>query len=89
MSGIKAWFKKLGIYGYLLIAIAIIVAAYFIIVHQAHLAAYSTTIFIVVFIGLHFVMHIGGHGSHGGHSKESQEENEQHQHGESTQERRD
>ena len=78
MSGIKEWFRRLGIYGYLLVGFLIIVVAYFIIVHQAHLAAYSTIIFIVIFIGLHLVMHIGGHGSHGG----SHEGHEQHQHGE-------
>jgi hypothetical protein len=66
MSGIREWFRKLGIYGYLLIALLIIIAAYFIIVHQAHLAAYSTIIFIMIFIGLHLLMHAGGHGSHGG-----------------------
>jgi uncharacterized membrane protein YgcG len=66
MSGIKGWFQRTGIYGYLLVGLLIIVAAYFIIVHQAHLAAYSTIIFLVIFIGLHFVM-MGGHGSHGGH----------------------
>jgi len=66
MSGISAWFKRLGIYGYILIGLLIVIAAYFIIVHQAHLAAYSTIIFIVIFIGLHLVMHVGGHGSHGG-----------------------
>ena len=68
MSGITAWFKRLGIYGYILIGLLIVIAAYFIIVHQAHLAAYSTIIFIVIFIGLHLVMHVGGHGSHGGQS---------------------
>lgn len=65
MNGIKGWFQRTGIYGYLLVGLLIIVAAYFIIVHQAHLAAYSTIIFIVIFIGLHLVM-MGGHGSHGG-----------------------
>lgn len=68
MSGISAWFKRLGIYGYILIGLLIVVAAYFIIVHQAHLAAYSTIIFIVIFIGLHLVMAAGGHGSHDGQS---------------------
>lgn len=94
MNGIQGWFKKLGIYGYLLIAITIIVAAYFIIIHQAHIAVYSTTIFIVIFIGLHLFMHVGGHGSHGGHSsgdngEGSHEGHEQHQHGEGTQEGED
>lgn len=65
MSGVKGWFRSLGIYGYILIGILIVVAAYFIIVHQAHLAAYSTIIFLVIFIGLHLVMH-AGHGGHGG-----------------------
>lgn len=68
MSGIKEWFGRLGIYGYLLIGILVVLVAYFIIVHQAHLAAYSTIIIIVIFIGLHLVMHAGGHGSHGGPS---------------------
>jgi hypothetical protein len=63
LSGIKAWFKSLGIFGYLLVALLIVVAGYFIIVHQAHLAAYSTIIFIIVFVGLHLVMMVG-HGSH-------------------------
>jgi len=88
MSGIKGWFQRTGIYGYLLVGLLIIVAAYFIIVHQAHLAAYSTIIFIVIFIGLHLVM-MGGHGSHGGQSGGSQEGHEQHQHGEGTQEGED
>lgn len=64
MSGITAWFKRLGIYGYILVGLLIVIAAYFIIVHQAHLAAYSTIIFIVIFIGLHLVMCGMGHGSH-------------------------
>jgi len=88
MSGITAWFKRLGIYGYILIGLLIVIAAYFIIVHQAHLAAYSTIIFIVIFIGLHLVMHVGGHGSHGGHSGGScggsHDGHEQHQHSEET-----
>ncbi len=71
MSIISRWFKKLGIYGYILVGLLIIVAAYFIIIHQAHLAAYSTIIFIVIFIGMHLFMHAGGHGSHGGRSGES------------------
>lgn len=70
MSGIKDWIKRIGIYGYILVGIIIIVAAYFIIQHQAHLAAYSTLIFIVIFIGLHLLMHVGGHGSHGGQNEE-------------------
>jgi hypothetical protein len=76
MSGIGGWFKRLGIYGYILIGLLIVIAAYFIIIHQAHLAAYSTIIFLVIFIVMHLIMHVGGHGSHGGH-----EGNEQHQHG--------
>lgn len=67
MSGITGWFRRLGIYGYLLVGLLIVIAAYFIIVHQAHLAAYSSIIFLVIFIGLHLVMHVGGHGSHGEH----------------------
>lgn len=93
MSGIGEWFKKLGIYGYLLVGLLIIVAAYFIIIHQAHLAAYSTIIFIVIFIGIHIFMH-AGHGSHGGHgggntSGRSHEEHEQHHHSEGTNEEED
>jgi len=76
MSGIGGLFKKLGIYGYLLVGLLIIVAAYFIIIHQAHLAAYSTIIFLVIFMMMHLFMHIGRHGSRGGH-----EVNEKHQHG--------
>ncbi|MFA4876424.1 MAG: DUF2933 domain-containing protein [Methanoregula sp.] len=67
MSGIRGWFGRLGIFGYLLIGLFVIVVAYFIIEHQAHLAAYSTIIFLVIFIGLHLVMCGMGHGSHGGH----------------------
>jgi len=68
MSGIGAWFRRLGIYGYILIGLLIVIAAYFIIEHKAHLAAYSTIIFLVIFIGLHLVMCGMGHGSHGGRS---------------------
>ncbi|MEI7858091.1 MAG: DUF2933 domain-containing protein [Methanomicrobiales archaeon] len=95
MSGIKGWFQRTGIYGYLLVGLLIIVAAYFIIVHQAHLAAYSTIIFIVIFIGLHLVM-MGGHGSHGGQSGEQSgggcggsHGGEQHNHGDGTKEGED
>lgn len=68
LSGIKEWISRLGIFGYILIGLLIIIAAYFIIVHQAHLAAYSTIIFIVIFIGLHLVMCGMGHGNHGNQS---------------------
>lgn len=68
MSGIGGWFKRLGIYGYLLIGILVVLVTYFIIVHQVHLAAYSSIIFLVIFIGLHLVMCGMGHGSHGGQS---------------------
>jgi len=61
MSGVGGWFRRLGIYGWLLIGILIVVAAYFIIEHQAHLAAYSTIIFLVIFFGLHMVMCGMGH----------------------------
>jgi|GEM_PF-3041618 len=84
MSGIRGWFQRTGIYGYLLVGLLIIVAAYFIIIHQAHLAAYSTIIFLVIFFGLHLVMCGMGHGSHGGHGGE-----EQHEHGEGTEEGKD
>jgi len=73
MGGIKGWFKSLGIYGYLLVGLLIVVAAYFIIVHQAHLAAYSTIIILIVFFGLHMVMcgmghkHGDDHAGHEGH----------------------
>ncbi|MFA4826154.1 MAG: DUF2933 domain-containing protein [Methanoregula sp.] len=67
MSGIGGWFRRLGIFGYILVTLLIIIAAYFIIEHQAHLAAYSTIIFLVIFIGLHLVMCGMGHGSHGSH----------------------
>lgn len=65
MSGITGWFRSLEIYGYLLIGVFIVIAAYFIIVYQAHLAAYSSIIFIVIFFGLHMVMCGMGHGGHG------------------------
>lgn len=68
VSGIKEWFRKLGIYGYLLVGFLVILVVYFIIVHQVHLAAYSSIIFIIVFIGLHLVMCGMGHGNHGGQS---------------------
>jgi len=85
MSGITAWFKKLGIYGYILVGLLIVIAAYFIIVHQVHLAAYSTIIFIVIFIGLHLVMCGMGYGSHGGQSGGGCGD----KHGESTEEEKD
>ena len=61
------WFKSLGIYGYLLVGVFIAIAAYLIILHQEHLAAYSGVIFIILFIGLHLVVCGRGHGSHGDH----------------------
>lgn len=57
-------FRKLGIWGYVLVGIFIIVAGYFIILHEEHLAAYSGVIFLILFVVLHLFMH-SGHGSHG------------------------
>jgi len=48
-----------------LLFILAIVAFYLIEEHRAHLIAYSGTIFFIVFILLHLVMH-RGHGGHGG-----------------------
>jgi len=58
-------FKRLGIWGYVLIGIFVIVAGYFIILHQEHLAAYSSIIFVILFVVLHLFMH-AGHGQHSG-----------------------
>lgn len=66
MSGISAWFRRLGIYGYILVGLTIAITAYLIFEHQVHLAQYSTIIIILVFVGLHLAMHVGGHGSHDG-----------------------
>ncbi|HMA05946.1 MAG TPA: hypothetical protein VKO45_08485 [Methanomicrobiales archaeon] len=62
---VGSWFRSLGWYGYLLVGIFIVIAGYFIYVHQAHLAAYSGIILIVLFIGVHFLACGRGHGSHG------------------------
>lgn len=64
LRGIPGWANRVA----LLIMLAII-AYYLITEHRAHLIAYSGTIFLVVFILMHFFMHTGGYGcgSHGRH----------------------
>lgn len=62
---IRETFRRLGIFGYLLVGIFIVIVAYFLIFHLAHLAAYSTIIFLIIFVALHLLMH-AGHGGHGG-----------------------
>lgn len=64
-GGIGQTFRRLGIWGYVLVGAFIVIVAYFLIVHLEHLAAYSTIIFFVIFMLLHLFMH-AGHGHHGG-----------------------
>ncbi len=63
-----------------LLVILAIIAFYLIEEHRAHLIAYSGTIFFIVFILLHLVMH-RGHGGHGGgcggHSRNDEADHEQ------------
>lgn len=57
--------RRLGNWLYVLIGGFVIVAGYFIVVHQEHLAAYSGIIFLLIFVVLHLFMH-SGHGHHVG-----------------------
>jgi hypothetical protein len=66
-GGIIGTFKRLGIWGYVLVTTFIFIIGYFLIFHLEHLAAYSTVIFLIIFVVLHLFMH-AGHGRHGGGS---------------------
>lgn len=79
-GGIGETFKRLGIWGYVLVAAFIITIGYLLIFHLEHLAAYSTIIYVVIFLLLHLFMH-RGHGRHGGGGQPSGAQNEHAGHG--------